>query len=187
MGERPRVTTEARTRAATTRPLDEQAHELLHAAFQHASTGDAAALAGLVDRGVPVDIRNHNGDSLLMLASHHGHLHATRVLLARGADAAQANDRGQTPLASVAFTGDVEMARLLLDHGAAVDGTGLDARTPLMLAAMLDRADVVTLLLERGASPTRRDASGVSALDLAQRMGATAALARMEAHARTKG
>src|SRR5262244_421085 len=89
--------------------LDDQAYEMLHDAFQHARTGDAAALAALVDRGVPVDIRNHNGDSLLMLASYHGHLHATRVLLARGADAGRANDRGQTPLAGAAFRGDLDM------------------------------------------------------------------------------
>ena len=161
--------------------LDDQAYEMVHAAFQHARTGDAAALAALVDRGVPVDIRNHNGDSLLMLASYHGHLHAARVLLARGAEAGRANDRGQTPLAGAAFRGDVDMVRLLLDHGADVDGAGRDAKTPLMFAAMFDRADVVTLLLERGASPTRRDASGTSAHDLAERMGALAALARLDA------
>jgi hypothetical protein len=51
-----------------------------------------------------------------------------------------------------------------------------------MFAAMFDRAEVVTLLLERGASASRRDASGTSARDLALRMGASAALARLDAH-----
>lgn len=181
MAERPRLTPEA-----TALSLDEQAYEMLHAAFQHARSGDAASLAGLIDRGVPVDVRNHNGDSLLMLASYHGHVHATRVLLARGADPARANDRGQTPLAGAAFKGDVEMVMLLLDHGAEVDGGGPDGKTALMFAAMFDRADVVTLLLERGASPSRRDASGTSARDLARSMGAAGALARLDAHAGTE-
>ena len=169
------------TPEATALSLDEQAYELLHAAFQHARTGDAVALAALVDRGVPVDVQNHNGDSLLMLAAYHGHLDAARVLLTRGADATRANDRGQTPLAGAAFKGDVATVRLLLDHGADVDGASPDAKTPLMFAAMFDRAEVVTVLLERGASPARRDASGASARDLAERMGATGALARLDA------
>jgi ankyrin repeat protein len=71
-------------------------------------------------------------DSLLMLASYHGHLATSRALLARGADPALANDRGQTPLAGAAFKSDVAMASLLLDHGAAVGGAGPDGRTLLL-------------------------------------------------------
>jgi uncharacterized protein len=172
--------TRAGSRAAQT--AGERGPVLLQAAFQHARSGDAASLAALIDRGVPVDIRNHNGDGLLMLASYHGHVQATRVLLARGADPARANDRGQTPLAGAAFKGDVAMVTLLLDHGADVDGGGPDGKTALMFAAMFDRAEVVTLLLERGAAASRRDASGTSARDLARSMGAAGALARLDAH-----
>ncbi|WP_345361072.1 ankyrin repeat domain-containing protein [Actinoallomurus liliacearum] len=51
--------------------------------FGLARTGQAAALAAYVDAGVPADLTNDKGDSLLMLAAYHGH--------------ADTNDRGQTP------------------------------------------------------------------------------------------
>jgi uncharacterized protein len=121
---------------ATDPALDTRALEIARAAFEHARRGESAPLEALLDLGLPPDILNDKGDSLLMLASYHGHAETARALLARGADPALANDRGQMPLAGAAFKGDVTMARLLLDHGAAVDGAGPDGRTPLMFAAM---------------------------------------------------
>lgn len=48
-----------------------------------------------------------------------------------------------------------------------------------MFAAMFDRVEVVDLLLARGASTARRDAAGVTALALAQGMGAHRAAERL--------
>lgn len=165
--------------AATEAAADAAALALVRAAFQHARSGDAAALAALLDRGVPANVSNEKGDSLLMLASYHGHAAAARLLLERGADPELANARGQTPLAGVAFQGNPALAALLLDGGAVVDGAGPDGRTPLMFAAMFDRVEVVDLLVARGADPRRRDAAGASALDLARGMGAARAAARL--------
>ncbi|HSD22143.1 MAG TPA: ankyrin repeat domain-containing protein, partial [Anaeromyxobacter sp.] len=97
---------------------EDQAIALVRAAFQQARAGDADALRALLDRGVPADVRNEKGDSLLMLASYHGHVAAARLLLERGADPELRNDRGQSPLDGVAFKGDVVLAELLLFHGA---------------------------------------------------------------------
>ena len=43
-------------------------------------------LGRLLASGLPANLRNHKGDTLLMLASYHGHLDAVRVLLEHGAD-----------------------------------------------------------------------------------------------------
>ena len=59
-----------------------------------------------VDAGVPADLTNDRGDSLVMLAAYHGHADAVRALLARGAEADRVNDRGQTPLAGAVFKGE---------------------------------------------------------------------------------
>jgi uncharacterized protein len=140
--------------------------------FGHARAGRADELAELLGMGLPANLRNENGDSLLMLACYHGHVDAARVLLRHGGDPELANDRGQTPLAAAAFKGDLAVARLLLDHGAAVDGYGPDGRTALMTAAMFNRTEMVDLLLAHGADLKARDARGLDAQAAAQAMNA---------------
>ncbi|WP_375465671.1 ankyrin repeat domain-containing protein [uncultured Methylobacterium sp.] len=149
--------------------------------FQYARMGHAAELAGLFGQGLPANLRNDKGDSLLMLAAYNGQVEATRVILEAGGDPELANDRGQTPLAGAAFKGDAAVATLLLAHGAAVDGTGDGSRTALMTAAMFDRTEIVALLLAHGADPDLRDAEGRSAADMARAMGAQATPAQLNA------
>jgi uncharacterized protein len=86
--------------------------------FDMARSGDAATLAAYVDAGVPVDLANSAGDTLLMLAAYHGHPATVQALTQRGARVDQANDRGQTPLAGAVFKGEDEVVRLLVEAGA---------------------------------------------------------------------
>ncbi|MEV7870293.1 ankyrin repeat domain-containing protein [Streptomyces sp. NPDC088124] len=97
---------------------DPQVIELATKVFDLARTGEAETLAAYVDAGVPANLTNDRGDSLLMLAAYHGHLPAVEALLARGADAARVNDHGQTPLAGAVFKGEDEIIRALLAGGA---------------------------------------------------------------------
>jgi len=92
--------------------------ELAGRAVELARAGDTAALAACLDSGVPVDLANENGDTLLMLAAYHGHEETVRALLSRGADPALANEKGQTPLAGAVFKKDAGIVRALLDAGA---------------------------------------------------------------------
>ncbi|NEC06125.1 ankyrin repeat domain-containing protein [Streptomyces sp. SID7909] len=97
---------------------DPEVVELASKVFDLARAGDADALAAYVDAGVPANLTNHRGDSLLMLAAYHGHAAAVTALAARGADPGRANDRGQTPLAGAVFKGEEAVIRALLDAGA---------------------------------------------------------------------
>ena len=161
--------------------LEAESLEFGEAIFQLVRAGDAARLAPLLERGLPASLRNERGDSLLLVASYHGHLEVARVLLEHGADPEERNPLGQSPLAGAAFKGDLEMVGLLLEHGARVDAPAQEGKTPLMLSAMFDRTDVLDLLLDHGADPDVRDAQGMSARDFAARMGAQAALGRLAA------
>ncbi|SAL79297.1 ankyrin repeat-containing protein [Caballeronia peredens] len=146
--------------------------------FDVARRGDAAMLDALLSKGVPPNLRNEKGDSLVMLASYHGHADAVRVLLEHKADPDLRNDNGQTPIAGAAFKGFTDVIGTLLDHGANVEGASPDGRTALMSAAMFNRVEIVEYLIARGADPDARDAGGFSARDAAEKMGApdTAAL-----------
>jgi ankyrin repeat protein len=71
-----------------------------------------------VDAGVPANLCNDKGDTLVMLAAYHGHPQAVSALLERGADPDRPNDRGQTPLAGAVFKGERAVIDALLDGGA---------------------------------------------------------------------
>ncbi|MFJ9249510.1 ankyrin repeat domain-containing protein [Streptomyces sp. NPDC101776] len=86
--------------------------------FDLARRGGTEALVAYVDAGVPANLTNDRGDSLVMLAAYHGHADAVRALLARGAEADRINDRGQTPLAGAVFKGEHEVIEVLLAGGA---------------------------------------------------------------------
>ena len=92
--------------------------ELAGRVFTMARDGDAAALAAYVDAGVPVNLTNDSGDTLVMLAAYHGHADAVRVLVARGADVNRLNDRGQSPVAGAVFKGEDDVVRALVEGGA---------------------------------------------------------------------
>ncbi|MDV2982833.1 UNVERIFIED_CONTAM: ankyrin repeat domain-containing protein [Methylobacteriaceae bacterium AG10] len=175
--------------------LDDETLAFAARVFQFARMGHAEELAELFGQGLPANLRNDKGDSLLMLAAYNGQAAAARVILEAGGDPELANDRGQTPLAGAAFKGDADIVRLLLEHGAQVDGAQVDGaqvdgaqvdgagdgtRTALMVAAMFDRTEIVALLLAHGADPARRDATGMSAADMARQMGAKDTPAQLE-------
>ncbi|MEJ7635010.1 ankyrin repeat domain-containing protein [Aeromicrobium sp.] len=105
--------------------LDPRLVELAHRMFDLAREGGAEQLVAHVDKGVPVDMTDSSGNTLLMLAAYHGHGETVAALIARGADVDRLNDRGQSPLAGAIFKGEDQVVRLLLDGGA-----DLDAGTP---------------------------------------------------------
>ena len=97
---------------------DPEVVELATKIFDLARQGRTEALVAYLDAGVPANLTNDRGDSLVMLAAYHWHADAVRELLARGADADRINDRGQTPLAGAAFKGETEVVEALMAFGA---------------------------------------------------------------------
>ncbi|MFD5519263.1 ankyrin repeat domain-containing protein [Streptomyces sp. NPDC127066] len=119
---------------------DPEVVELATKIFDLARRGETETLVAYVDAGVPADLTNDRGDSLVMLAAYHGHADAVRALLERGAEADRVNDRGQTPLAGAVFKGEEAVIRVLLAAGAdpgegtpsAVDTARMFAKTDLL-------------------------------------------------------
>ncbi|GAB0106188.1 ankyrin repeat domain-containing protein [Nocardia sp. JMUB6875] len=98
--------------------LDPEVLELASKIFDLARSGDAATLGAYLDAGVPVNLTNDNGDTLLMLAAYYSHPEAVNVLLERKADPNFGNDKGQTPLSGAVFKGSDEIVQALLAAGA---------------------------------------------------------------------
>ncbi|UUN25725.1 ankyrin repeat domain-containing protein [Streptomyces sp. FIT100] len=125
---------------------DPEVIELATRIFDLARQGDAEALAAYVDAGVPANLTNDKGDSLVMLAAYHGHAAAVTALLARGADVDRANDRGQTPLAGAVFKGEDTVVRALLDGGA---DPGAGTPSAVDTARMFGKTDLLELFSAR--------------------------------------
>ncbi|KAF1822869.1 ankyrin [Dissoconium aciculare CBS 342.82] len=86
--------------------------------FDFARQGKAAELEQYISAGIPVNLTNHKGDTLLMLAAYHGYADTVRMLLDRGADPDVLNDRGQSPVAGAVFKGHDEVVRIMAEKGA---------------------------------------------------------------------
>ncbi|MCF5054888.1 ankyrin repeat domain-containing protein [Pseudomonas syringae] len=158
----------------------DEAAEFAEQVFDVARKGDAAMLAALLAKGLPANLRNHNGDTLLMLAAYHGHPEAVKVLLEFKADPLIANDKNQLPIAGAAFKGNLAVVKALIEGGTPVEAASSDGRTALMLAAMFNRVEMVDYLLSQGANPKATDAQGATALTAANTMGAADTAAQLQ-------
>ncbi|MEV4630586.1 ankyrin repeat domain-containing protein [Micromonospora sp. NPDC049523] len=98
--------------------LDEETLAFAHRMFDLARAGQTAELVANVAAGLPVNLTNDKGDTLLILAAYHAHPDTVAALLSHGADPARANDRGQTALAAAVFRRSTETVTALLDAGA---------------------------------------------------------------------
>jgi uncharacterized protein len=137
--------------------------ELQLLALDCARRGESETLLAMVRAGMPVNLEDAKGNTLLMLASYNGNLEATRALLHAGAEVDRRNARGQTPLGGAAFKGDVAVVTCLLDAGADLEADNGNGMTPLMFATMFGRTETAQLLQQRGADARRRSKFGLSA------------------------
>ncbi|KAM0427250.1 hypothetical protein ACHAPT_007680 [Fusarium lateritium] len=84
--------------------------------YDSARIGDVAVFQQALPAGLPPNLTNDKGDTLLMLAAYHGHADLVHLLIQHGADPNRLNDRGQSPLAGALFKKEDEVT--LLDGGA---------------------------------------------------------------------
>lgn len=79
--------------------------ELQILALDFARVGKTQDLKAMLEAGMSVNLTDHKGNTLLMLASYNGNFETTKMLLGYKAEVDKKNDRGQTPLAGVCFKG----------------------------------------------------------------------------------
>lgn len=115
--------------------LSDQELEFLNSVFDLARDNKPLALKSLLEQGVPVDLTNAKGDTLLILAAYHENMETVQLLIEEGAGLDRMNDRGQTALVCAVFRNNLPLAKLLLDNGANAD---LGSQTPLQVADFFD-------------------------------------------------
>jgi ankyrin repeat protein len=119
------------------RAPDLQLVTIAHACFDFARAGDTESLCAYIEHGVPANLTDAAGNTLLMLAAYHGHAETVSALVAQGADPDRTNDHGQSPLASAILKGKDAVVMVLLAAAADPDVGTPSAREA---AAMFDRS-----------------------------------------------
>jgi ankyrin repeat protein len=102
--------------------LDDKTIAFAHEMFDLARFGDTPELIANVEAGLPPDLCNDKGDTLLILAAYHDRPDTVAALLAHGADPNRVNDRGQSALSAAVFRQNPISVRTLLAAGADPDG-----------------------------------------------------------------
>lgn len=116
-------------------PTDEMVKVALEL-FDAVRGGETERVLAYVDAGVPVDLTDHQGNTLLMLAAYHGHADLVNGLAERGANVDVANDRNQVAIAGALFKGYDDVVAVLVNHRASLD---IGAPTARDAAAMFER------------------------------------------------
>lgn len=123
--------------------LPHAALSLASTLFTAARTGSLPPLQTALSHGLPPNLRNTAGDTLLMLASYHDHAPLVSLLLSNGADANVLNDRGQSPIAGAVFKGYEDVVKVLLEEGGADVWRGVPCAVDC--ARMFRREGILTL------------------------------------------
>jgi len=126
-----------------TEALTDEELTFLRSMFDLARAGDTERLVQAVDAGIPVNLTNESGNSLLILAAYHDHPDTVRTLLDRGADPARINDQGQTALGAAVFRRSERSVTHLMAAGA---DPALGPRSALDIAHFFDLPEMLALL-----------------------------------------
>ncbi|KAF8175796.1 ankyrin repeat-containing domain protein [Pholiota molesta] len=118
-----------------------------HRIFDAARNGDSTLVLSAVDAGLPANLTNDKGNTLLMLAAYAGHTDLTKGLLERGADPNRINDLGQSIVAGAVFKSHTEIVHALMAKQA---DPRLGTPNAIQAAQMFRRTELMDVL---GARP----------------------------------
>lgn len=110
--------------------------ELANKIFDLARNGDDETLRAYLEAGIPANLTNDKGDTLVMLAAYHGHAPTVTLLCEHEADVDRLNDRGQSPLAGAVFKGEDDVVTALVSYGA---DPGIGTPSALDAARMFEK------------------------------------------------
>jgi uncharacterized protein len=118
--------------------------ELQQMALDFAREGDSDTLQSMIKSGLPIELKDSRGNTLLMLSAYNGNYETAKMLLQMGADVNSVNDHGHSIIAGVAFKGYLDICKLLVENGAIIDNRF--SKSPVVFASMFGRSEIVKYL-----------------------------------------
>ena len=182
-----KVTQTGTTTPVTPNPETNRLAGAQTAMLDRAYNGDTAAVRGLLDQGVDVNMRGKDNNTPIMEAAYAGHLDTVKLLLDRGADLSIRKSDGATPMAlaaahpeivelfkevsllvEAARKGDNQNVNELVAKGTPVNGFDQSGLSALTEASWNGHVETVKILLQKGGDPTIKKADGETPLTLAK-------------------
>ncbi|ATQ45049.1 hypothetical protein CSW64_15210 [Caulobacter mirabilis] len=115
-----------------------------------AAKGDAAAIRTLLAGGAPIDARDGQGRTALLVATHGDQVEAARILIEAGADVNAKDHIQDSPYLYAGARGRLEILKLTLAHGADLKSTNRYGGTALIPAAERGHVETVRTLIAAG-------------------------------------
>ena len=131
-------------------------HPFIHAA----RNGDLAAVRYMIARGDTPEIRDHVGQTPLMIATIAGNIDIVEVIVAASNTLDSRDNNGNTALGLAAIQDQLEIATFLLESGANPNVVNRLGMTPLMLAAKNGRLIQAELMLQFKPDVSLKDYTG---------------------------
>ncbi|MFO3723400.1 ankyrin repeat domain-containing protein [Pseudomonas sp. HLMP] len=119
----------------------------LHGAAQR---GDTAAITQLLDQGAPLEARDAQGRTALLVATQANQVQAAKALIEAGADVNAKDNIHDSPYLYAGARGLDQILRLTLDHGADLESTNRYGGTALIPAAERGHVQTVQMLIDAG-------------------------------------
>ena len=129
----------AHTQTMTTLPL-----------HQASATNDAATIRQLLKDGAPIDARDAQGRTALLVATHGNRVDAAKALIAAGADVNAQDEMQDSPYLYAGARGHLDILKLALSHGADLRSTNRYGGTALIPAAERGHVETVRTLIAAG-------------------------------------
>ncbi len=136
--------------------------------FEFCRSGDLKGLKALVEKEPDcVNAKNEYGFSPLIIASYRGQVAIVKFLLKNGANIDFESEEGPA-LMGTCYSGNYNLSKLLIKAGADVNYQHKSGNTPIHYATISGNSQLVKYLMTRRADPTKINADGKSAKDLAK-------------------
>jgi ankyrin repeat protein len=147
-------------------------HSDMNTVFAAIAKNDKAGLERLLAQGFNPNFKDRDGRTPLMRAVSSDKMEIVDLLIENGADVDAQDNGGFAPLHFAAQDFRVAAAKSLLRKGAQVNLSDKYGNTPLWRAVFdsRGRGELIKLLLEFGADPLIKNKSGISPLDLANKI-----------------
>jgi len=115
--------------------------------FTAASSNDAVNVLKILDQGIDIEVRNQDGATALLIATHNNAVAAARILIDAGADVNAMNHIQDSPYLYAGAEGKLEILKMTLEHGADLSSINRYGGTALIPAAHHGHVDTVRELL----------------------------------------